>query len=82
MVQQMEFKVHSNIKPLPLIFFFFFIKVKVKGESQIFKKKFVNVITWKIIIGSLQFLLEVINEYGDDLSTSFHILSKWPSPGD
>ena len=47
-------------------------------------KFLVNAITWKIIIGSLQFLCHVAHEYGDDLNwfSAFNRKSEWPPPGD
>ena len=57
MVQQIKFIIHTNIQPLPALFFTQGQghRSKVKGQGQRFNKILVNAITWKIIIGSLQF---------------------------
>ena len=58
MLKQIEFIIYTNIQPLPQKFFtkgqgHTRSKVKVKDS----KKCFVNAITWKIIIASLQFFM-------------------------
>ena len=54
--------IHTNIQTIRR----FFVVQGQRSRSNI-KKIIVHAITWKIIIGSFKFLLEVTHENGDDL---------------
>ena len=57
MVQQIKFIIYTNIQSLRHKFFTKGHKSKVKVKVKDSKKLFINAITWKIIIASLQFCM-------------------------